>query len=97
MKSATSISEELEGILKRALDARNYLSHHYFRERAEAFMRRDGRDQMIEELETYQMLFDDADERLTTALNPLREKYNLTDEHLKPYQDRYLEKFGNDH
>jgi hypothetical protein len=38
---------------------------HFFRERAETFMSREGREKMIEELKNAQKLFDAADERLT--------------------------------
>ncbi|MBI2509006.1 MAG: hypothetical protein HYV99_03220 [Betaproteobacteria bacterium] len=47
---------------------------------------------MLEELEMTQKLFEAADERLTEVVKPLREKYGLTDERLKPYEDEYLKK-----
>lgn len=93
---ATSVPTDLEGLLTDALKTRNFLAHHFFRERAESFMSRDGRDKMIEELERAQKLFDAADERLTEVTKPLREKYGLTDERLKPLEQDYLKKYDND-
>jgi hypothetical protein len=59
-------------------------------------MSRDGREKMIEELERAQKLFEAADERLNEVAMPLREKYGLTDERLKPFEQQYLKKFEND-
>jgi len=96
LKSATSVPSDLEGLLTEALEKRNFLAHHYFRERAEAFMSREGRDKMIEELQRAQKLFDDADARLTEVAKPLRERYGLTDERLRPFEEEYLKSFKHD-
>lgn len=93
---AASVPTDLEGLLTDALKTRNFLAHHFFRERAEFFMSRDGRDKMIEELERAQKLFEAADERLTEVAKPLREIYGLADEKLKPFEQEYLKKFEND-
>ena len=96
LKSATSIPTELEGALADALKTRNFLAHHFFRERAEAFMSWDGREAMIRELKSAQGLFDIADGKLTEIVKPLREKYGLTDELLKPLEEEYLKGIKND-
>ncbi|THD09312.1 hypothetical protein [Metallibacterium scheffleri] len=93
---ATSVPTDLEGLLTDALKKRNFLAHHFFRERAESFMSSNGRDKMIEELEHAQKLFETADERLTEVAKPLRERYGITDEKLKPSEHEYLSKFEND-
>ncbi len=93
---ATTVSTNLECLLTDALKTRNFLAHHFFRERAESFMSRDGRDRMIEELEQAQKLFEVADERLTEVAKPLRERYGLTDEKLKPFEQGYINNFEND-
>jgi hypothetical protein len=90
---AASVSADLEDILTDALKTRNFLAHHFFRERAESFMSRDGRDKMIEELERAQRLFDFAEVQLTEVAKPLREKYGFTDERLEPFEQEYLKKF----
>jgi len=40
-----------EELLVTALERRNFLAHHFFKKRAEDFMSRAGRDQMIAELD----------------------------------------------
>jgi hypothetical protein len=96
LRKVTSVPADLEGLLTTALKTRNFLAHHFFRERAEPFMSRDGREKIIQELERAQRLFEAADERLTEIAKPLREKYGLTDEKLEPFEQEYLNKFKND-
>lgn len=96
LKNATSVPSDLEGLLTEALEKRNFLAHHYFRERAEAFMSWQGRENMIEELRSAQKLFDEADARLTQVAKPLRERYGLTDERLRPFEEEYLRSFEHD-
>lgn len=96
LKNATAVPENLESLLTEALERRNFLAHHFFRERAESFMSHEGREAMIEELKQAQRLFDDADQLLTTVAKPLRERYGLTDERLQPSVDKYLMSFKND-
>lgn len=96
LKNSTSVPSSLEGLLAEALERRNYLTHHYFRERAEAFMSWKGREQMIEELQGAQELFDLADSRLTAVEKQLREKYGLTDERLRPWEEKYFKSLDRD-
>lgn len=96
LRDATSVQSDLEGLLTEALERRNFLAHHYFRERAEAFMSWEGRENMIAELQCAQKLFDDADARLTEVAKPLRERYGLTDERLRPFKEKYLRSFKHD-
>jgi len=96
LRGSTSVPPDLEGLLAEALERRNFLAHHYFRERAEVFMSFAGREKMIEELQRAQKLFDEADARLTEVAKPLRERYGLTDERLRPYEDEYFKRFQHD-
>ena len=96
LKNATSIPPDLEDLLIAALEKRNYLAHQYFRERAETFMSWKGREKMIEELQGAQKLFDNAEARLTAIERQLREKYGLTDERLRPGEEKYLKSFERD-
>lgn len=93
LRTATAVPTDLEGLLTDALNTRNFLTHHFFRERAESFMSRDGRDKMIQELKRSQKLFAAVDERLTEVARLLREKYGLSDERLKPFEEKYLKRF----
>jgi hypothetical protein len=83
LKELIEMPDDLESLLSDALSKRNYLAHHYFRERAEEFISYHGREQMVAELEDVQRLFRQADERLESILKPLRERYGISDEQLK--------------
>jgi hypothetical protein len=80
LRSEVELPADLEATLTEALKVRNHLAHHYFRERANQFVSRSGRDQMLQELQVHQRLFEAADDQLGIALKPLRTKYGLTDE-----------------
>ena len=56
LRSLVTINADLEALLVSALEKRNWLAHHYFRERAAQFMSASGRDLMIQELQQYQVL-----------------------------------------
>lgn len=86
LKSEVTLPPDLESLLTEALNRRNYLAHHYFREKAESFVTRTGRGQMLQELQSSQQLFERADEQLGKALKPLREKYGVTD---SVYEEEY--------
>jgi hypothetical protein len=94
--AATPVPPDLEGLLTEALRTRNFLSHHFFRERAEAFMSRRGRESMIEELKRAHVLFESADQGLTEVATPLREKYGLSDARLKPFEEAYYSRIEHD-
>ena len=96
LESITSVPDDLEDLLTEALAKRNFLAHHYFRERAEAFMTHHGREQMIVELQQAQKLFERADYRLSQIITPLRERYGMTDDTLRPFMDQYMARFAHD-
>jgi recombinational DNA repair ATPase RecF len=96
LKKATTVPDDLEILLTEALERRNFLTHHFFRKRAEVFMSHEGRQQMIAELQGAQELFEYADERLCAVERTLREKCGLSDKKLKPYIDEYFKKHSHD-
>jgi hypothetical protein len=65
-------------------------------EHAELFLSQEGRNKMISELEEMQTLFEQADDRLSQVAKPLRDKYDITDEKLKPFIDDYMSKLKRD-
>lgn len=79
LRKVTTVPTKLETLLAEALHKRNWLAHHYFRERAEQFMSASGRDHMIAELEDVQKLFREADLQLEEISRPLMEKYGYTE------------------
>jgi hypothetical protein len=70
----------LEEKLIQAVSLRNFLAHRYFRERAAAFMNREGRDQMIAELERAVEFFEQVDARLTPFTLKIIESFGLLGE-----------------
>lgn len=74
------IPDYLERQLSAALKRRNYVVHHYFREKVTHFLTAEGRDAMIQELESYGAEFSKADRMLEDLLEPLYEKYGFTPE-----------------
>lgn len=91
-----SIPGELDSVLRKALRERDFLAHHYFRERSERFVLRDGREQMLQELQGYQKLFEDAEGLLSQALAPFRIRYGVTDEVLDEEYERVCRSLGID-
>jgi hypothetical protein len=57
LKAVTPIPSDLETVLTDTLTKRNFLAHHFFRERSDEFMSQEGREKMIEELQNAQSLF----------------------------------------
>ena len=69
-----------EELLATALERRNFLAHHFFKERAEAFMSRAGRDQMIAELDEICELFRKADVVASVICKALQKVLGISDE-----------------
>lgn len=94
LKSGVELPPDLESTLTEALNRRNYLVHHYFREMAECFVTRSGRCHMLQELQNDQQLFEVADEKLRKALTPFREKHGVTDRVYEEEYSRMCQKLG---
>ena len=86
MKTLRSVSEvpnDLDRVLADGLRRRNWLAHDFFRQRAESFMTRVGREHMLREVDECRIVFQDADARLDAAIAPLRQRAGLTEEHIQ--------------
>lgn len=94
LKSEVTLPPDLKSTLTKALNRRNYLAHHYFREKAESFVTRNGRAQMLQELQVDQRLFERADEQLEQALTPLRVKHGVTNSVYEAEYKRMCQKLG---
>lgn len=84
----------MEDLLTRALRARNFLAHNYFRVRAAAFATEDGQHRMIEELNHAREFFGEVNEQLQAlATEILRVTGN--EQHMDDAMERVLkEGFG---
>ena len=86
LRSEAALSHNLEPYLVQALNRRNCLAHNYFREKAKKFVTRNGRDEMLQELQNDQQLFESADEQLSEAVRSIRVKHGVTD---SVYEEEY--------
>lgn len=83
LRSVATVPEDLEALLRRALQKRNWLAHDFFRERATQFLDSAGREQMLAEVDECCEEFEAADRRLDEVVAPLRNAAGLTDEMLR--------------
>lgn len=94
LRAETALPNDLEDLLTRALTMRNWLCHHYFRERAIQIMTPAGRLGMIEELEAAWALLKSADDSLTAAVQPIAERYGFTEARFKEVSDVMMRENG---
>ena len=80
LKEAMKISEDIETDLKELLDIRNYLAHRYFRVKAIDFMKKDGRQHMLSELECFISKLEGGDKKIESITAVIAEQYGITDE-----------------
>ncbi len=90
MQQLTTIPEGLKVQLGRAKERRNFLAHHFFRERAEEFMTRRGRDKMLAELGDDQKLFETVDEAVTEFVKPFWKSLGIGEKVIQGYVQRYM-------
>ena len=95
LKNVISVPQDLESLLAVALEKRNFLAHHYFKDRSIEFMTKIGRDKMIIELQEARTLFKHADDQLDEVVRPLREHFGLTDEQFAKHFEDYKAKIQN--
>ena len=83
LKRAMKTSEDLETDLKELLDIRNYLVHSYFRVKAVDFMKKDGRQHMLSELERFISKLESGDKKVDSITAFIDEQYGITDETIR--------------
>ena len=91
-QSLAAMPDDLKARISHVKQRRDFLAHHFFRERAIEFGSRAGRDGMIDELERDHDLFHDADRELHDFLEPHRRRWGLTEERLdRAYKEMLAE------
>lgn len=80
LRKATTVSDELEQSLSRSLELRNFLVHHFFRERVASWYTERGRVEMIAELEAAGDQFGETDRLIGATVQSLRDRYGFTQE-----------------
>jgi hypothetical protein len=80
LKEAGQPTDSIQVMLADALQKRNWLSHGYFPDRAVALTLESGREKMIGELESIQLLFREVAGKIDAITMPVTRSYGLTDE-----------------
>ncbi|MFD9902471.1 hypothetical protein [Mesorhizobium sp. NPDC059025] len=88
------LSNSLKERLKAAKKRRDFLGHHYFRERAVEFSSRNGRDKMIAELHDDGDIFEVIDRDLYAELASIREKLGMSSEKFQKYLAQFYAAHG---
>lgn len=78
LKSVTSIPQELEVALEASRKKRAFLAHNFFRERNDAFFRREHAA-IIAELEAMRAFFEQTDRQLDRFMQPLMHQHGFTE------------------
>lgn len=78
VREHVTLSPELEAICLACVDRRNFLAHRFFSERSDSFARREGRQQMLEELREMIVGFQTADAGLERAMFEHGKAINFT-------------------
>jgi len=97
VRAVATMSDELIADLQECTRKRNYLAHHFFRMRAEAFMNESGRKQMIVELSDIQGLFERTIDSFEAAMQPAWDRYGFTAERREQIVAKYLREFSDRH
>ena len=88
IKRVSALPELSDGLKERLKDAkkrRDFLGHHYFRERAVDFSNRTGRDRMIAELHNDGDMFEAIDRDLYAELAPIRARLGMSGAKFQKY------------
>jgi hypothetical protein len=59
---------------------RNHLARHYFRDKAVYFMKKDGCQNMLDELDSFISKLEDGDRKIDSITSIIREQYGVTNE-----------------
>jgi len=90
LRQQTTPAPEFESRLRRAVELRNWLSHHYFWERAGSILTWDGREKMISELQEAADFLDEVDGELTAIGEEWFERAGGSREAIESELARYL-------
>ena len=82
-REVVEVTDRQEKVLKDAVDLRNYITHHYFRDRAEDFVSVAGQGEMKREMQQFITQLTEADQVLTSLYQPLWDKYGVTEEYIQ--------------
>lgn len=90
VNGATNLTDDLKAKVTEANGRRNFLSHHFWRERAVEFSNRKGRDQLIAELDEAGEFFLSVDHQLDAEMLPTRRAIGLSEEVLERHMAKFI-------
>jgi len=90
LKTVFPITLELEENLSESLKLKNWLVHHYFKDRVHLFLSFAGRNEMILELSRANDLFEKTDRELVTLIKPIRQRYGFRDDIIQKNYAEYI-------
>ncbi|WP_156906859.1 hypothetical protein [Desulforegula conservatrix] len=95
LKNVSSLPAILEVDLQKSKEKRAFLAHHFFRERADAFVL--GKfDDAIQELEAFQNFFRETDMALQNFVKPITDKIGLSEQWFQEALSFYKSQLRND-
>lgn len=90
VNAAASLSDDLKSKVTLANQRRNFLSHHFWRERAVEFSHGRGRDLLIEELNGEAEFFMAVDHQLDAEMLPVRRAIGLSEEVFERHMAKFV-------
>ena len=90
LRKSASFPPEFDERLSETLRRRNWLTHHYFWDRAADFISQTGRRRMLSELEDATALFTSIDEVLEGICNEWGQKHGATPERMQEQLSRLM-------
>jgi hypothetical protein len=92
LDQVVGIPIDLEVMIVEAKRLRDFLAHHYYRERAKDFVTREGRDRMINELAEMREKFEAIDQRIQALTAPIIKALDLRQDVLEKYTSEFIRK-----
>jgi hypothetical protein len=89
-REQVSVGNEYEAVLDNALDRRNFLTHHFFRARAEYWMSERGRQKMLDELAEITDDLRKADGVIIAMYMAMTKALGITDQILEEEWDKLV-------
>jgi hypothetical protein len=83
LEAAVPLDTNLKSKIALAKERRNFLAHHFYRERVEKMFTPMGLDEMIDELEGDQKLFRMVDQELEEVTSSIRKRLGIRDERVE--------------
>ena len=88
IRSKVTLPPDADEVIDTALERRNFLTHHYFRQRAVDFMSDRGRQRMVEELRDIQDNLEKANEVANGICASMRSYLGISSDMIKVVYDR---------